>query len=787
MIVRMRKNANKPFLRAALRIGPGICGLAFILCCAAIAGASAPTLSSLKEIHQLSNEQAARKLPVDFKATVTYYRPSNRDLFVQDGDTAIFVQSPMPMNLVPGDRIQVRGTTHASFRPYIVSTSVALLGHGPLPAPIHVSFAEMIRGETDCRLVTVHALVRSADIVPGSIVSLEPTTYLQMLVDGEPVDANIDSSDQNALKGLLDAEVEITGAVSGHFDNKMQLTGILLHTQSLAGVKILKRASTDPWSLPVTQMDSVITGYRVRDLGERMRVHGTITYYQAGSALVLQDGSKSLWIATQSYGPLKVGDLADAIGFPDVQNGFLRLTRSEVRDSGKRNPVVPMLSTWRDLASGGNKGHSHIFDLVSVEGKVVAEVRQATQDEYVLETEGHLFSAILRHPGPNSRLLLAPMKQVPEGSAIRVTGVCMLSDSNPFNGDVPFNVLLRSVDDIVIVARPSFLNVRTLVEIVSFLLLVIAASSTWVWILRRKVRKQTAEIASRIEAEAILERKRSRILEDINGTRPLNEILREVTELVAFRLGGAPCWCEVGSSLKQGCAPQNSSGLEVIRQEISSRSGPLHGLLFAAVDAQTPSRMHAQDALAMGAWLATLAIETRGLYSDLVHRSEFDQLTDMYNRFSLERRLDSLIASAPQNSTPFGIVYIDLDRFKEVNDQFGHQVGDLYLQEAAARLKRQLRPTDMLARIGGDEFAVLLPTVHNHGEVRDVALRLERSFEMPFNLCGQLLQGAASVGTALFPEDGETRDSLLCAADAAMYVAKNIRREREPRRTGSRR
>ena len=783
----MRKNANKPFLRAALRIGPGICGLAFILYCAAVAGASAPTLSSLKEIHQLSNEQAARKLPVDFKATVTYYRPSNRDLFVQDGDTAIFVQSPMPMNLVPGDRIQVRGTTHASFRPYIVSTSVALLGHGPLPAPIHVSFAEMIRGETDCRLVTVHALVRSADIVPGSIVSLEPTTYLQMLVDGEPVDANIDSSDQNALKGLLDAEVEITGAVSGHFDNKMQLTGILLHTQSLAGVTILKRASTDPWSLPVTQMDSVITGYRLRDLGERMRVHGTITYYQAGSALVLQDGSKSLWIATQSYGPLKVGDLADAIGFPDVQNGFLRLTRSEVRDSGKRNPVVPMLSTWRDLASGGNKGHSHIFDLVSVEGKVVAEVRQATQDEYVLETEGHLFSAILRHPGPNSRLLLAPMKQVPEGSAIRVTGVCMLSDSNPFNGDVPFNVLLRSVDDIVIVARPSFLNVRTLVEIVSFLLLVIAASSTWVWILRRKVRKQTAEIASRIEAEAILERKRSRILEDINGTRPLNEILREVTELVAFRLGGAPCWCEVGSSLKQGCAPQNSSGLEVIRQEISSRSGPLHGLLFAAVDAQTPSRMHAQDALAMGAWLATLAIETRGLYSDLVHRSEFDQLTDMYNRFSLERRLDSLIASAPQNSTPFGIVYIDLDRFKEVNDQFGHQVGDLYLQEAAARLKRQLRPTDMLARIGGDEFAVLLPTVHNHGEVRDVALRLERSFEMPFNLCGQLLQGAASVGTALFPEDGETRDSLLCAADAAMYVAKNIRREREPRRAGSRR
>jgi diguanylate cyclase (GGDEF)-like protein len=760
-------------------------GLGLALCCTAFASTT-PALTTLRAIHQLKNDEAGRGLPVDFSATVTYYRASNRDLFVQDADAAIFVHLPMALRLAPGDRVRVRGTTHASFRPYIESTGLEVLGHGPLPAPAHATFAEMIRGETDCMLVTAHALVRSADIVPGSIASLEPTTFLQMLVDGEPVDANIDSSDVAALKELLDADIEITGAVSGHFDNKMQLTGLLFHVQSLADVKILKRATSEPWSLPLTSMDSVITGYRLQDLGERIRVHGTITYYQPGSALVLQDGSKSLWIDTKSYGPLSVGDLADATGFPDVQNGFLRLTRSEVRDSGELAPVIPALFTWRDLASGGNKGRSHIFDLVSIEGRVVAEVRQATQDEYVLETEGHLFSAILRHPGPNSRRSLAPMQHVPEGSAIRVTGVCMLSDSNPFNGDVPFNILMRSVNDIVVVARPSFLNVRTLTEIVSFLLLVIAASSTWVWILRRKVRKQTAEIASRIEAEAILERKRSRILEDINGTRPLDEILLEVTELVAFRLGGAPCWCEVGTGLKLGSIPPAATNLAVIRQEISSRSGPLHGLLFAAIDQQTPSHTHAEDALAMGAWLATLAIETRGLYSDLVHRSEFDQLTEMYNRFSLERRLDSLIAHARQSSTPFGIVYIDLDHFKEVNDQFGHKAGDLYLQEAAARMKRQLRPTDMLARIGGDEFAVLLTNVHNHSEVTDVARRLEHCFEAPFHLGSEILQGAASLGTALFPEDGDTKDSLLCAADAAMYVAKNIKREAEPSRAGRR-
>jgi diguanylate cyclase (GGDEF)-like protein len=179
----------------------------------------------------------------------------------------------------------------------------------------------------------------------------------------------------------------------------------------------------------------------------------------------------------------------------------------------------------------------------------------------------------------------------------------------------------------------------------------------------------------------------------------------------------------------------------------------------------------------MGAWLATLAIETRGLYGDLVHRSEFDLLTDIYNRFSLERRLGVLIEEARQKSGSFGMIYIDLDDFKQVNDRFGHRVGDLYLQESALRMKRQLRSTDMLARIGGDEFAVLLPHVPSHAEVEEVATRLERCFQGEFKLGGHNLQGSASVGTALYPHDGETKDTLFSAADAAMYVSKKIKKE----------
>jgi len=175
--------------------------------------------------------------------------------------------------------------------------------------------------------------------------------------------------------------------------------------------------------------------------------------------------------------------------------------------------------------------------------------------------------------------------------------------------------------------------------------------------------------------------------------------------------------------------------------------------------------------------MATIAIESRRLYSDLQHRSKFDLLTDIHNRFSLETYLDEQIERAREDASIFGLIYIDLNDFKQVNDGYGHRVGDLYLREAATRMKRQLRDEDMLARLGGDEFAVLVSRVHNSGEVDEVARRLESSFEAPYAFDGYVLHGSASFGVAIYPEDGTTRESLLSAADAAMYVIKQSKKQ----------
>ena len=750
-----------------------ISAVAIVICWASAAWASAPvapvTLTSLDAIHGLSNAEAGKHFPVDFEATVTYFRTDDRTLFVQEGNAAIYLFTARNLKLVPGDRVRVRGITAPSFRPIVETNDIAVLYHGDPPKPIPASYDEMVRIQHDAMLVTVRAVVRSADVVLNNNVRL---IYLHMLADGGTVDASVKSGDGSGLKELLDAEVEVTGVASAIFDSKMQQTGVMLHSNTMADVKVLKPAGTSPWTLPVTPMDTILAEYRVRDLTTRVRVHGTITYYQPGVAVVLQDGSKSIWIDTETSDPLQIGDIADANGFPDVHSGFLNLVRGEIQDSHLQAPIEPRPGTWEDLSTSDNVQFGHIYDLVSIEGKVVTEAREAEQDAYVLDTNGHLFTAIYHHSDKASLIPLPPMKQVPLGSMVRVSGVCVELSSNQRNGPVPFNILLRSFDDITVVARPSLLTVRNLVLLVGVLLAVVFAVGARGWAIERRVRRQTASLA-------LIEQRRSRILEDINGSRPLAEIVEEITELVSFKLRGAPCWCQIADGAQLGNRPRNLTGLRIVRNEIPAHTGPALGDLSAGFDALDKPRNNESETLSMAVALTALAIETRRLYSDLRHRSEFDLLTDIHNRFSLDKYLDRQIDETRQNAGIFGLIYIDLDKFKQVNDVYGHLVGDQYLQEVALRMKRQLRGVDMLARLGGDEFAVLLPRVRNRAKVEEIAQRLDRSFEEPFPIEGLVLHGSASVGIALYPEDGVTKDDLLSAADAAMYVAKKTRRRIE--------
>ena len=720
--------------------------------------AAPPALASLSAVQALSGSEAQKGLPVVFEATVTYY-DSLSSLFVQEGDSAIYVRAAAALNLAPGDRVQVRGKTHMDFHPDVFSDEVKLLRHGSPPAPVSAEFGQLFHAKLDCERVTVRATVRSADVVTDSHF---PSIYLELLMDGGYIEASVIGHDASTLKGLLDAEVEVTGVVTGKLDSKNQLAGILLAVPSMASVKVLKRAPTSTASLPLTPMDEILKGYYVRDLTRRVRVQGTVTYIEPGSAVVMQNGSRSLWINTQSEVPLRIGYLADATGFPEVRNGDLALTRGEISESNTLAPISPTLRTWQELVSGINS-----FDLVSVDGQVLASIRGHSQDEFVLVANGHRFSAIYRHPDPTSGLPVPALKKISPGTRIRVTGICKPTyGAYPLQGPVAFDVLLRSFDDVAIVGPPPLLTTRNLLLLVGLLLAVVFAVGARGWMIERKVRRQTVALA-------YVEQRRSRILEDINGSRPLAEVLEDITELVSFKLSGAPCWCQIAEGAKFGNRPPRLTGLRIIQADIPAHAGPILGTIFAALNSLAKPHAEEAETLTMAVGLATLAIETRRLYSDLRRRSEFDQLTDIRNRSSLDARLNALVGESRQNEAIFGLIYIDLDDFKQVNDRCGHHVGDHYLQQAAERMNRQLRAHDLLARLGSDEFAVLVQLVSGRADVDEIARRLEHCFDDPLSIDGFLLQGSASVGLAIYPEDGVTGDSLLKAADAAMYQAKN--------------
>ncbi|HEV7662028.1 MAG TPA: EAL domain-containing protein, partial [Chloroflexota bacterium] len=153
------------------------------------------------------------------------------------------------------------------------------------------------------------------------------------------------------------------------------------------------------------------------------------------------------------------------------------------------------------------------------------------------------------------------------------------------------------------------------------------------------------------------------------------------------------------------------------------------------------------------------------------HQARHDGLTQLPNRTLLQDRLSQAIALAARERTPLTLLLVDLDRFKEINDTFGHHYGDVLLQQIGPRLRGLLRASDTIARLGGDEFGILLPAT-DATNAAAVAQLLLRTLEAPFDLDGQAVEIGASIGVASYPAHGDDAATLLRAADVAMYVAK---------------
>ncbi|MGY6037227.1 diguanylate cyclase domain-containing protein [Aeromonas sp. AE23HZ002T15] len=166
--------------------------------------------------------------------------------------------------------------------------------------------------------------------------------------------------------------------------------------------------------------------------------------------------------------------------------------------------------------------------------------------------------------------------------------------------------------------------------------------------------------------------------------------------------------------------------------------------------------------------------------ASLLHQATHDPLTGLPNRALFEARLAQAVTAGGAQGEHFALLYLDCDRFKQINDNLGHAAGDDVLITLARRVQHQLRPMDLVCRLGGDEFAVLLSPLHHRQEVDEVMGRIQRAMAAPVVLGdGQQLVAGVSVGFAMYPEQGTTAEALLQHADGAMYEAKRQRREAE--------
>lgn len=644
---------------ALLFSGLFLAGLSFAGAAARAGFANEPpgtlrTITTAREAHSLTSEEAKRAYPIHLRGVVTYFDTDTGTgfgaLYVHDASGSIFVKmragsiKPLPI----GSLVDVRGVSDpGGFAPIVDRAQIQVIGHSALPTDAaRVSRTQLFAGEFEGQWVEVEGIVHS---VTGS----SHTVTVELAMADGILFATTVRVPGVSYSGLVDAKVRIVGDEAPLFNSSAQMIGARVVFPNLSTMQVVEPAPGDPFTMPTVPIDNLLRWNQVSAMRHRVHLRGTVTMQWPGVSLCIRDATRDICAQTVQDTRLAVGDVTDVVGFSEAENSTSILTDAVFKRAGNGVLVTPEPVTADEALIG-----KHNSELVQIDGELIGSERSSSDTTLMLTSGKSIFTAVL----PQS--LAGPaVSGWKNGSKLRITGVCSVQFDARLSVlkdgvAVPksLRVLMSSPGNVVVVQKPSWWTPGHALVLVAFALAATLAVLAWVIVLRRRVEQQTC-------------------------------LLRESEE--RFR-----------------------------------------------------------------------------------HMAQHDTLTGLATRLVLDDRLAVALESAKRHQTVLAVLMLDIDRFKDINDTLGHQAGDEVLRVTANRLLEAVRKSDTVARMGGDEFVILLPESGDGPAAQNIAEKLVTSLSVPIPFAGREVPVSVSIGVCTAAPGEFDADTLLKNVDAAMYLAK---------------
>jgi signal transduction histidine kinase len=502
-------------------------------------------LTSARDIRRLTPDQAALGLPVRLESVITYVDAGNT-VFVQDATAGTHVHDlPRDPSWRWGQRILVEGKTFPGlYIPGIRATMVQALGPGEAPSPLRVTIDDLAAGVYHYQWVEIEGIGRAV------AATTENTSVLRLAVGSRTLEVRVDEVPPEGAD-LVDARLRVQGLAAGVINNRRQLVSPYLKVRSFRRVAVIEPAP-DPAHLPVMPVDNLLR-YPLEGASERrVKVQGIALAAQPGEPFFLREGGRAIQVESRSTESLRPGDIVEVLGFPQMGSYRAFLADATVRRIGTAAPPAPRPMTIAELLKG-----THDADLVALEGQLVASYAGPDSAVLAMQAENTTFRV-------RCARLVAP--DWPAGSRLAVRGICRIAGSPTRDYNFrpeSFELWADSPDAIRLLSAPSWWTPRRLSAALGVLVVVTVAALVWIFLLRRRVRVQTAIIRAQLAREVVLE-ERQRIAREVHDT------LEQELVGLALRLDAAAAVAE----------PRSQSLLDTTRRLVTRIQAEVRDLVW---------------------------------------------------------------------------------------------------------------------------------------------------------------------------------------------------------------